>query len=127
VIASADALDDIGLGWARPTHIADNGCNMKCLGTKIGMQKFVRTDVKVKLGNDGKSHMMARGYGTIGHLRNALFVPGLLRDLISTQQFDREGKESSTRGGVLQVWDGVIDESEVLFTFNLSRKDNLYH
>jgi hypothetical protein len=127
VIASADALDDIGLGWARPTHIADNGCNRTCLGTKIGMQKFIRTDVKVKLGNDGKSHIMARGYGTIGHLRNALFVPGLLRDLISTQQFDREGKESSTRGGVLQVWDGVIDESEVLFTFNLGRKDNLYH
>jgi hypothetical protein len=119
--------DDVGFGWTRPTHIADNGCNRTCLGTKIGMAGFVRRNIRVNLGNDGRSYMMARGYGTIGHLKDALFVPGLLRDLISTQQFDIEGRQSCTRGHKMEIWANKIDKSDVLFTFDLSDKDNLYH
>jgi hypothetical protein len=64
--------------WVTPEHIADSGCNRTCLGTKVGMTDFVRKDVKVVLGDNGRSWMMARGYGDIGELKKALFVPGLV-------------------------------------------------
>jgi hypothetical protein len=39
------------------------------------MRNFVRKDVKILLGDNGLSWMMARGYGDIGELKGAMFVP----------------------------------------------------
>jgi hypothetical protein len=91
------------------------------------MSNFVRKNIKVSLGNDGKSFMMARGYGDIGALKKALWVPGLTKDLISTVEFDLEGHQESTVGGVKRVWAGEIGESEVLLEFRLSASDLFYH
>jgi hypothetical protein len=55
------------------------------------MTNFVRKDDKVVLGDHGRSWMMARGYGDIGELKQALFVPGLVRDQIFTARLDLEG------------------------------------
>jgi hypothetical protein len=46
-------------GLAMPSHIHDSGCNRTCLGSKVGMSNFVRRDIKVSLGNNGRSYMMA--------------------------------------------------------------------
>jgi hypothetical protein len=41
------------------------------------MRNFVRRDIGIALGNNGSSIMVAGGYGEIGDLKGALFVPGL--------------------------------------------------
>jgi hypothetical protein len=114
-------------GWEIPTHIADSGCNRTCVGTKIGMRNFVRKDVKILLGDNGLSWMMARGYGDIGELKGALFVPGLTKDLISTAQFDLEGKSDSTQDRLKTIWDGEIGTGRVVMQFRLDMTDLLYH
>jgi hypothetical protein len=110
-----------------PEHIADSGCNRTCLGTKVGMENFVRKDVRISLGDNGRSYMMARGYGDLGVFKRALFVPGLTKDLISTVQFDLEGRHESTGGGVKRIWKEGIGKSEVLLEFQLSAEDLFYH
>jgi hypothetical protein len=87
----------------------------------------VRKDFKVVLGDNGRSWMMARGYGDIGELKKALFVPGLVRDLISTARLDLEGMEESTSGGVKKIWSGKIGCSKVLMRFELEKDDLFYH
>jgi hypothetical protein len=71
--------------------------------------------------------MMARGYGDIGVFKGALFVPGLTKDLISTVEFDLDGREESTRAGVKEIWGGKIDESEMLLRFERRPNDLFYH
>jgi hypothetical protein len=102
--------ESIPAGWIQPRQIADSGCNRTCLGTKVGIKNFVRQNIKVILGNDGKTWMMARGYGDIGDIRAALFVPGLKRDLISTSQLDIDGMSESTVNGVKIIWAGAIGD-----------------
>jgi hypothetical protein len=114
-------------GLAMPSHIHDSGCNRTCLGSKVGMSNFVRRDIKVSLGNNGRSYMMARGYGDIGVIKGALFVPGLQRDLISTAELTLMGMEESTRGSVKEVWSGAIDQSEVVLRFRMDPIDRFYH
>jgi hypothetical protein len=91
------------------------------------MRNFVRRDVKVALGDNGTSVMMARGYGDIGALKGALFIPGLTKDLISTADFQLGGSEESTRDGVKEVWAGKIDRSEVMLRFDLDPIDHFFH
>lgn len=110
----------------QPTHIADSGCTKHCLGTKVGMRNFQRRDIRVLLGDNGSSYMMARGVGDIGILKGALFVPGLMKDLISTGQLDRDGMAQSTEQGVKRIWAGPIHRSEVLMRFNM-QSDKFYH
>ncbi|KAJ1404903.1 hypothetical protein B484DRAFT_404618, partial [Ochromonadaceae sp. CCMP2298] len=69
---------------------------------------------------------MARGVGDIGILKGALFVPGLMNDLISTGQLDRDGLSESTEDWVKKIWSGRIYESEVLMQFDM-KESKFYH
>ncbi|KAJ1402330.1 hypothetical protein B484DRAFT_405441, partial [Ochromonadaceae sp. CCMP2298] len=91
------------------------------------MVNFVRKNIRVSLGDNGKSYMMARGYGDMGAFKRALFVPGLTKDLISTQQFDLEGLHESTAGGRKRIWSGRVGESNILLEFRLQASDLFYH
>jgi hypothetical protein len=102
-VAKGSAIGEGLPGKKLPSHIADSGCN----GTKVGMRNFVSENIKIVLGDNGLSWMMARGYGDIGGLKGALFVPGLT----STAQFDLEGKRESTQDGLKIIWDGVTNST----------------
>jgi hypothetical protein len=58
---------------------------------------------------------------------DALFVPGRTKDLISTAQFDLEGKSKSNQKGLRTIWDGVIGTGRVVMQFRLDMTDLLYH
>jgi hypothetical protein len=90
------------------------------------MRNFQRRDIRVLLGDNSSSWMMARGVGDIGILKGALFVPGLMKDLISTGQLDRDGLSESTEDGVKKIWSGRIYESEVLMQFDM-KEAKFYH
>mmetsp|Transcript_20074 Transcript_20074/g.34152 ORF Transcript_20074/g.34152 Transcript_20074/m.34152 type:complete len:203 (+) Transcript_20074:1436-2044(+) len=70
--------------------------------------------------------MMAKGYGDIGALKGALFVPGLMRDLISTVQFDLEGRTETTVAGIKTIWTGSPNNSKILMRFERKPPEQFY-
>ena len=108
-----------------PIQIGDSGATHHMVGSNENMINYKPISMAITQ-SDGVTKMEATGIGTIGDLKDCLYVPGLPHDLISIVQLTLEGRKITACDNLMLVWDDEFFEGEPLFAFEI-KEDRHFH
>ena len=108
-----------------PIHIGDSGATHHMVGSNENMTDYRPISIDITQ-SDGITKMRAVGIGTIGYLKDCLYVPGIPHDLISIVQLTLEGRKITTGDDKMIVWEDEFFVGEPILSFEI-RGDRHFH